>query len=961
MGGGGVWSASATSTKAMLRACALLLSTLAALTCLAGSCMAAQPAQPASGLPPDATGETLKASGPGLAFPEAAGAQLVGPQSSIGRMNAAGVSFVPDRVLVRFRGGTSAAARAQVRRSAGARVTRAYRLVPGLELLTLAAPPVRAARSVLPAIARDPHVLYALPDVAYRVQSAPDDPLFGEQWGMESIGAPEAWARTTGSPSVVVAVLDTGITLNHPDLQADIWTNANPGQHGYVGDVHGWNFIAGNNNPSDDFGHGTHVSGIIGAVGNNSLGVSGVNWSVSLMPLKICNGEGICNLSDEIAALEYAVEHGAKIANASFGGVYGGYQPEKEAIAAAGNAGLLYVAAAGNEAGSDDVTPFYPASYPLENIISVAATTRSNGLASFSNYGPNSVDLGAPGQEILSTLPTTGPLSSSTGYGYLSGTSMATPHVAGSAALLWSEHPSWTMQQIRARLLSTTRPLASLAGEVSTCGELDLATATDNAVAEEASLCVVRTGTGSGSVSSSVGGIECGSACSAKVPPGTQVTLTATPQEGSTFAGWSGACSGTGSCTVAPTTAATVTATFNTAVGVSGWEDEPLSAPSARQPFAAGTSPEYTFYNVSLSADGHVRAKTIYNNGSSCAYASSDTGGVYLEEETKTGWISDGSITAPLVGHDLGARWANCSYFGTVTQLSADGSTLLVSPEASSTINPELGLRYRCAAFVYHHGAGGWEPAGTLFPPGLNAEGSTESSACKSFGIGGAISADGTRVAVLGAGRIDAFVDGASGWSLEQDVVLPEGPECGETIAPNEIALSGDGSVLLAGAPDCEIAGRHVDGRLYAYARSGTTWSLTQTFNSPETLEGNEFAQSLAISGDGSTAAVTVGYRVSGLPAGAGASWIFQREGGVWHLVARLTAPTPQPEVYFSCPAISQDGSRLICRAGEAVGSNSRQGVIYVFDRPAGGWGAPSTPTRLFALEGSAGDYLARR
>ena len=190
-------------------------------------------------------------------------------------------------------------------------------------------------------------------------------------------------------------------------------------------------------------------------------------------------------------------------------------------------------------------------------------------------------------------------------------------------------------------------------------------------------------------------------------------------------------------------------------------------------------------------------------------------------------------------------------------------------------------------------------------------------------------------------------------------MVLPEGPECGETIAPNEIALSGDGSVLLAGAPDCEIAGRHVDGRLYAYARSGTTWSLTQTFNSPETLEGNEFAQSLAISGDGSTAAVTVGYRVSGLPAGAGASWIFQREGGVWHLVARLTAPTPQPEVYFSCPAISQDGSRLICRAGEAVGSNSRQGVIYAFDRPAGGWGAPSTPTRLFALEGSAGDYLS--
>ena len=352
--------------------------------------------------------------GPGAGPPQSlaigsAGAQ---PLTSGGGAVGAGETVEPGLALVRFRDGASATAEAQVRSSMGASVLRSYHLVPGLELIKLQSASRSQTLDALAALAHEPGVLYATPDVAYHVQTIPDDPLFSQQWGMESIGAPEAWGRSTGSQSVIVALLDTGITLDHPDLEANIWTNPDPGQDGYVDDVHGWNFVSEDNNPSDDNGHGTHVAGIIGAVGNNGIGVAGINWSVSLMALKICNAEGSCSLGDEIAALEYAVEHGAKVANASFGGAYGGYQPEEEAIRAAGKAGLLYVAAAGNDDSDDDVTPFYPASYPLENIISVAATTRSETLASFSDYGPNSVGIGAPGQGILSTLPASGEYSS---------------------------------------------------------------------------------------------------------------------------------------------------------------------------------------------------------------------------------------------------------------------------------------------------------------------------------------------------------------------------------------------------------------------------------------------------------------------------------------------------------------------------------------------------------------------
>ena len=518
------------------------------------------------------------------------------------------------RVFVRFAGGVSGVRRARFRRSLGARVVRVYGLVPGLQLLEVPRPSNAVASARAVARSQRSTVSYAVPDVAYRVQALPDDPLYGEQWGMASIGAPEAWERSTGSKSVVVAVLDTGIDLDHPDLQTNIWTNPDPGQDGYTDDVHGWNFVANDNDPNDDYGHGTHVAGIIGAVGDNGIGVAGINWSVSLMPLKICGSDGLCEASAEIAALEYAVEHGAKIANASFGAPNGGYPPEEEAIRAAGKAGLLFVAGAGNQESNNDGEPFYPASYPLENIISVTASTPSETLASFANFGADSVGLAAPGENILSTLPQSGAvLTSPTGYGLLSGTSMAAPQVTGAAALLWSMHSSWTMQQIRARILRSTRAIPALFGKVSSCGELDVGAASDPEVPELVSLCVARSGSGSGSVSSSPAGLQCGSSCAEKVLPGAEQTLTATPAAGSTFAGWSGACTGTVRCVVAPSLGASVTARFDASGTPAGWEERVLTAPKEREPFLSGSHVSLTFYNVALSADGSVRAKAIFD------------------------------------------------------------------------------------------------------------------------------------------------------------------------------------------------------------------------------------------------------------------------------------------------------------------------------------------------------------
>ena len=281
----------------------------------------------------------------------------------------------------------------------------------------------RSTPELLAALRADPAVEAASPNYRRHLLRQPNDPKFAKLWGMSKIDAPQAWERSVGSPGVVVAVLDTGVDYRHEDLAANMWRNPGeiPGNHidddgnGFVDDVYGYDFAAdrsGNNDsdPMDIDSHGTHVAGTIGAVGNNGIGVCGVSWQVRLMALKAFRPDMHIYDSDCIEAIDYAVKMKSEFAvnlvaiNASFGG--GGEDPlQKDAIAAAGDQGIAFVCAAGNDGTDSDATPFYPAGYDLPSIVAVAATDPEDRLASFSNYGANSVDLAAPGVGILSTVP----------------------------------------------------------------------------------------------------------------------------------------------------------------------------------------------------------------------------------------------------------------------------------------------------------------------------------------------------------------------------------------------------------------------------------------------------------------------------------------------------------------------------------------------------------------------------
>jgi len=314
----------------------------------------------------------------------------------------------------------------------------------------------------------------------------PNDSQFSSLWGLNNTGqtggnndadidAVEAWDIQKGSRSVVVAVIDTGIDYTHPDLVSNIWKNSgeisgnglDDDGNGFIDDVYGYDFANNDGNPMDDHSHGTHVAGTIGASGNNNLGVIGVSPNVSIMGLKFLRANGFGSTVNAARAIEYAVKMGAKVINASFGG--GGYSNLMfDALSRANNAGVLFVAAAGNDRGNNnDANPRYPSNYDLPNVISVAATDNKDQLAYFSNYGVNTVDLGAPGVSILSTIP-------NNGYASNDGTSMATPHVAGAAALLLAENPSLTVTQLKQALLNSTDQVASLQGKTVSGGRLNL-------------------------------------------------------------------------------------------------------------------------------------------------------------------------------------------------------------------------------------------------------------------------------------------------------------------------------------------------------------------------------------------------------------------------------------------------------------------------------------------------------
>ena len=341
-------------------------------------------------------------------------------------------------------------------------------------------------------------VTYVEPNFVFdSTATYPNDIDFDQLWGLHNTGqlggtpdadidAPEAWDVTTGSRSVVIAVIDSGVDYTHEDLANNIWVNPGevPGDgidndgNGYVDDIYGWDFAAGDADPMDVDGHGTHVAGTIGASADNGIGISGVAWDVQIMALKGLNDIGTGSSADLLAAVNYATmmrrDHGINVVatNNSWGSVGGYSQAMFDAIEAAGREGVLFVAAAGNFSLDNDAIPFYPASYDSDNIISVAATDQFNDLAGFSHVGATSVDIGAPGVDIYSTLP-------GDSYGFQQGTSMAAPHVAGVAALLAAYNPAASAQEIRQAILSSAIPNPSLAGQVTTGGVLNAAAALD--------------------------------------------------------------------------------------------------------------------------------------------------------------------------------------------------------------------------------------------------------------------------------------------------------------------------------------------------------------------------------------------------------------------------------------------------------------------------------------------------
>jgi subtilisin family serine protease len=400
-----------------------------------------------------------------------------------GRPSVAAPRYVPGEILLKFRENLPKQQARSLRSELG--VVRSRRLDSiGAEHLTV------SVSNVEPLVARykdDPRLVFIEPNYIYSFDAIPGDPEFGAQWNLHNTGqtggtpgadvrAPEAWDITTGSAAVVVAILDTGIDFDHPDLAPNIFINSNEiagngvddDGNGYADDVRGWDFVNADPDPTDDHGHGTQVAGVIGAV-SDTAGIAGIAWSVRLLPVKIGDASGTTSTNLAILGMDYAIAMGARILNNSWGD---GLSSEalRMAIERARDAGAIFVASAGNAGADNDWSPNFPSSFDVSNIIAVGSSTDDDELWMLSNYGATSVDLAAPGEAIRTTL---------TGRRYVtnSGTSLAAPHVSGVLALLWSRFPGLPAARAKEQILATVEPLPALAGRVVTGGRLDAAAA----------------------------------------------------------------------------------------------------------------------------------------------------------------------------------------------------------------------------------------------------------------------------------------------------------------------------------------------------------------------------------------------------------------------------------------------------------------------------------------------------
>ncbi len=339
------------------------------------------------------------------------------------------------------------------------------------------------AQVIFEQVKTDPAIRLMTLNGIYHASKAPNDPKFSSLWGLKNrgqadpagqkgssgldIGAEKAWNITTGNPAMIVAVIDTGVDVTHQDLNGNLWVNAvekkgrsglDDDRNGFIDDIHGYDFVHNKGKVIDDDGHGTHCAGTIGATGNNKIGVVGVNWSVKIMGVKFLDKNGSGTDADGIKAIEYAAANGAKIISASWGGPEANPLME-QTIQNLKAKGILFITAAGNESADNDTTPAFPANVNSDNVISVAAVDNRGNLADFSNRGGTTVHLAAPGVNIFSLAP-------KNKYATMSGTSMATPHVAGIAALVWGARPALSYLEVRRALMDGIKPLPSLSGKM---------------------------------------------------------------------------------------------------------------------------------------------------------------------------------------------------------------------------------------------------------------------------------------------------------------------------------------------------------------------------------------------------------------------------------------------------------------------------------------------------------------
>ena len=394
--------------------------------------------------------------------------------------------YVEGELLVKYQNGLASADSLFANTLSGATVVQAF---PDLGWQLVKLPAGVTVEQALSQYSNLAGVEEAQPNYIYNLTANPNDAQFSQLYGMAKINAPAAWERTTGSPNVVVAIIDTGIRYTHEDLAANMWKNAgeiagngvDDDANGFVDDVYGWDFFYNDSDPWDENSHGTHVAGTVGAVGNNAVGVVGVNWNVRLMAIKIYNNTGFGSTSAMLVNAYNYVRMmktrgvNIRVTSNSYGGcdeACGYDQATKDAIDRLGESDVLNVFAAGNDGRNVETTPFYPASYTSPQILSVAASDQNDNRGSFSNFGATSVDVAAPGVNILSTVN-----ASNSAYATFTGTSMAAPHVSGAAALLAAANPSLSAASLKASLMNSVDVLPQWNGVVKTGGRINAARA----------------------------------------------------------------------------------------------------------------------------------------------------------------------------------------------------------------------------------------------------------------------------------------------------------------------------------------------------------------------------------------------------------------------------------------------------------------------------------------------------